>query len=172
LTATLPFGIARVGFSFLAGILICRLRHRLRVPRLHWSVSIALVGLLLALPVPEDAHWIYDPVCVIVLFPALILAGAASAPVNPRLVQVFAWMGGASYALYAIHMPFAEIAEYLGETYSKIPHRVFGIGLMIVSVVLAFALDQLFDIPFRRWLTVTLARRSMTASEVKSVPPA
>jgi peptidoglycan/LPS O-acetylase OafA/YrhL len=160
LTETFHFGVVRVGFSFLMGVLICRLRHRIPVPKLHWAIAIAAVGVLLAMPVPEGWDWLYNSVCVIVLFPLLILAGAQSQPQGGRMLTLFAWMGGASYALYAIHMPFAEITEYLAEANPQIPYRAWGLLFMVLSIGLAFALDRLFDVPFRRWLTRKVFRKS------------
>lgn len=159
LTHDFHHGIVRVGFSFLAGILICRLRDRIPVPRLHWGVAMAAVGVLLVMPVPDDVRWIYDAACVIVAFPTLILAGAQSQPKSQRMLTLFGWMGGASYALYAIHAPLAAISQYLAETSPEIPYRVWSLPFFAASMALAFLLDRAFDGPFRRWLTAKLAMR-------------
>lgn len=170
LTQDLHHGIVRVGFSFLAGVLICRLRDRITVPRLHWSVVIAAVGALLIMPVPESVRWIYDAACVIVAFPLLILAGAQAQPKGKRLVTLFEWMGGASYALYAIHAPLAAVSQFLAETNPEIPYRVWSLPFFVAAMAMAFALDRLFDVPFRRWLTAkVLARRA--AANAGAKPP-
>jgi peptidoglycan/LPS O-acetylase OafA/YrhL len=152
LTHTFHFGIVRVGFSFLAGVLICRLRHRLRVPKLHWAAVLMLVAGLLALPTPESIRWIYDSVCVLVLFPMLILAGAQSQPRGAKLTTAFAWIGGASYALYALHYPMVMVAEAVAEANAQLPFRVWSVAFLMLTIALAFAADRLFDIPVRRWL--------------------
>jgi peptidoglycan/LPS O-acetylase OafA/YrhL len=162
LTQDFHHGIVRVGFSFLAGLLICRVRDRIKVPRLHWSVAIAVVGALLVMPVPDGVRWVYEAACVIVAFPLLILAGAQSQPQNKRILTLFGWMGGASYALYAIHEPLANISEFLAETNPEIPYRVWSLPFFVAAMALAFALDRMFDVPFRRWLTQKfLARHAM-----------
>jgi peptidoglycan/LPS O-acetylase OafA/YrhL len=160
LTHDTIFGIVRVGFSFLAGVLICRMRHRIPVPKLHWSVAIAAVGILMVMPVPPSVVWIYDATCVIILFPALILSGAQSQPQGRRMLSLFAWMGGASYALYAIHVPLGHISEFLAETHREIPYRLWSLPFFLASMALAFALDRAFDVPFRRWLTAKLQPRA------------
>jgi peptidoglycan/LPS O-acetylase OafA/YrhL len=170
---TFHFGIVRVGFSFLVGVLICRLRDRIWVPRLHWAAAIALLGVLLVLPTPEAGRWIYDAVCVLVLFPILILAGAVSQPRGDKLVAVFGRMGGASYALYAIHVPIVAVAQFLAETNPSIPYRVWSLPFMFAAIVLAFVLDRVFDVPFRRWLTARLlSRRAAPAAGAKALTQA
>jgi len=170
LTQDLHFGIVRVGFSFLAGVLICRLRDRIKVPSLHWSVAVTAVGLLLVMPLPEGLRWFYDAVCVILLFPVLILAGAQSQPRGGRMLALFGWMGGASYALYAIHAPLASISHFLAENNPEIPYRVWSIPFFLAAMGLAFALDRMFDVPFRRWLTgKLLTRRTKAAAGVNAV---
>jgi peptidoglycan/LPS O-acetylase OafA/YrhL len=166
------FGVARVGFSFLAGVLICRVRDRIPTLRLHWSISIGLLGALLLMPVPDGVRWLYDVVCVIVLFPMLILAGAQSQPTGKRLIKAFTWMGGASYALYATHAPLASIAEYFAETNPEIPYRVWTVPFFIVAMALAFAVDRLFDVPFRRWLTAKLLTRRARVADAKALTQA
>jgi peptidoglycan/LPS O-acetylase OafA/YrhL len=165
--------MVRVGFSFLAGVLICRLRHRIPVPRLHWAAAIPAVGVLLMMPMPDGVRWLYEAACVILVFPALILAGAKSQPQGKRILTLFGWAGGASYALYAIHEPLANISEHLAETNPEIPFRVWSLLFFVVSIALAFALDRLFDAPFRRWLTSkVMTRRAPAHAAAKTVTQA
>jgi len=152
LTKTFHFGIVRIGFSFLAGVLICRLRHRLRVPKLHWMAVLALVAGVLLFPTPESIRWIYDSVCVLVIFPLLILAGTQSQPRDARLITLFVWIGGASYALYALHFPIVMIGEMVAEANEQIPFRLWSLAFLFLSVALAFAAYLFYDIPARRWL--------------------
>jgi peptidoglycan/LPS O-acetylase OafA/YrhL len=153
LTETFHFGVIRVGFSFLLGVFLCRLRHRLRMPRLHWGAVLALMTGVLVLPTPESVRWIYDSVCVLFLFPVLILAGTQSQPQSEKAITAFAWAGGASYALYALHMPLALLVPPLAEINEQIPYRVWSLGLLTLTVAAAFAAYLFYDIPVRRWLT-------------------
>ena len=161
LTQDIHFGIVRVGFSFLAGVLICRLRDRIPIPKLHWSVAIAAVGVLLTMPAPQGVRWIYDATCVVLAFPVLILAGSQSQPKGERLLVLFGWMGGASYALYAIHAPLAAISQFLAETNPEVPYRMWSMPFFIAAIALSFILDRAFDVPFRRWLSAKLLTRSV-----------
>jgi peptidoglycan/LPS O-acetylase OafA/YrhL len=162
LTREFHYGIIRVGFSFLVGVLICRLRHRLRMPRLHWGAVLALTAGLLVLPRPESMQWIYDAVCVLVLFPLLILAGTQSQPRGEKLITTFAWVGGASYALYAIHMPVTMLVEVTAEANELIPYRVWIVGFLLLTVAAAFAAYRFYDIPVRRWLSDWYRRSRQT----------
>lgn len=158
LTPTFYYGIVRVGFSFLAGVLLCRLRHRLWAPRLHWSVALAIVFGLLAAPTPESVRWIHNSVCVLVLFPLLILAGAKAQTRDARLQTIFAAIGAASYALYAIHGPIAEFAEEVGESWTLVPFRVWGLIFLLLTLAASFAAVSLYDEPVRRWLRARFQR--------------
>jgi len=161
LTPTFYYGVIRVGFSFLAGALICRLRHCLRVPGLHWAPALVIVTGLLALPTPDSIRWIYSVVCVLLLFPMLILAAAAAQPANARLHSLFAMVGAASYALYAIHGPIADLAHVVAERWPVLPYRAWGLLFLVPTVAASFALITLFDIPVRRWLTNRYQQRKL-----------
>ncbi len=53
---------------------------------------------------------VYPLICVIAVFPALVLVSAQTEPSSPRAVRLFAWLGAVSYPLYALHKPAGEIA--------------------------------------------------------------
>lgn len=81
---------------------------------------------------------------------------------------MFGWMGGASYALYAIHAPLASISQFLAENNPEIPYRVWSLPFFFAAMGLAFLLDRMFDVPFRRWLTARLLTRPTSPSAVGS----
>jgi len=146
------YGIARVGFSFFAGVLLCRVRHRVRMPRLPWLVVLLLTAALLLLPSPGSIRWIYDSVCVIVLFPLLLLCGASVEPAAASMRTFCICAGGASYAIYALHRPFTPILNYAAQATPEVPFEVWSALFLLGVILLAVAADRLFDIPVRRWL--------------------
>ena len=110
---------------------------------------------------------------MIVAFPVLILAGAQSQPRGKRLLTMFSWMGGASYALYAIHAPLAAISQFLAETNPEIPYRAWSLPFFVAAMALAFVLDRAFDVPFRRWLTAKVfAGRALPGAGSKTLTQA
>jgi peptidoglycan/LPS O-acetylase OafA/YrhL len=155
-------GVARVGFSFTAGILISRIRHRFTLPRLHWSVVLAAAAILLIMPRPLEVRWIYDVICVVVLFPLLILCGAQSQPSSPRVMRAFVLAGGASYALYAIHTPIFHFGHMIAEANPELSYRMVMLPFLGLACIAAVAADLLYDQPVRRWLSALLEKARTT----------
>jgi peptidoglycan/LPS O-acetylase OafA/YrhL len=151
-------GVARVGFSFSAGVLLSRLRRRISLPRIHWSIVLVTTAALLVIPKPIEVRWLYDSVCVIVLFPLLILAGTQSEPLSPRLLRLFLLAGGASYALYAIHTPILHFGHVLGEMNPDLSYRLIMLPFLAVACAAAIAADLLYDRPVRKAISVMLDR--------------
>ncbi len=153
LTENFYYGVIRVGFSFLAGVMLCRIRHHIRLPRIHWGVALAIIAGLLSFPSPESLRGLYDAVCVLVFFPLVILAGVGSQPRAASLQSLFSWIGAASYALYAIHVPIVAVAQARAESDIYLPYRLWSVAFLFLTVVLAFAVVRWFDIPVRQWLS-------------------
>jgi peptidoglycan/LPS O-acetylase OafA/YrhL len=152
-------GVARVGFSFSAGVLLSRLRHRITLPRIHWSILLVITAALLLIPKPVEVRWLYDSVCVIVLFPLLILAGTQSEPSSPRLLRMFLLAGGASYALYAIHTPILHFGHALGELNPDMSYRLIMLAFLALAYAAAIAADLLYDRPVRKAIADMIDRR-------------
>jgi len=161
-------GVARVGFSFSAGVLLNRLRHRISLPKIHWSIVLTITAALLIVPKPAEVRWIYDCVCVIVLFPLLILAGTQSEPSSPRLLRLFLLAGGASYALYAIHTPILHFGHLLGDTNPELPYKLLMLPFLALACSAAIAADLLYDRPVRRSISARLAKRRIERAATRS----
>ncbi|MDE2410450.1 MAG: acyltransferase [Sphingomonadales bacterium] len=143
---TLPLGLARCGFGFGMGVLLCR-RHR-RTPVSApgglpaWNtppaVLLALVALvLLAAPQRRDG---WDAVVMLAVMPALVWLGVGSRPATPRL----AWLGDLSYPLYCIHLPVIELLR---------GHALAQMVAALLLVPVALSLDRRVDRPLRRGWT-------------------
>jgi peptidoglycan/LPS O-acetylase OafA/YrhL len=152
-------GVARVGFSFSAGVLLSRLRHRISLPRIHWSIPLAITAALLVIPKPAEVRWLYDAVCVIILFPVLILAGTQSEPSSPKLLRLFLLAGGFSYALYAIHTPVLHFGHVLAEMNPEQSYKLLMLPFFALACGAAVAADLLYDRPVRRIIAERLSER-------------
>ena len=95
-----PAGLARALFSFSAGLLIHRIRARIRIPA--FAAATGMVAIF-SIPAFATATWAVDLPAIVLVFP-LIVAGAANAQGGPlsRL------SGRLSYPLYAIHIPIVS----------------------------------------------------------------
>jgi len=150
-------GIARVTFSFWAGVLIYRLRIRGKLV-LPFASAIPLLLIPLFLLDTASRGWL-DIGLTMIVFPAIIIGSAAvvSGPVSERICAI---MGQISFAIYAIHYPILSLAVLALahmhlDTARFVP--LFGISLLFVIGVAGYWLDRHYDPPARRALARLLA---------------
>ena len=93
-------GGARVAFSFLAGLLVYRMRWRLKTRLGFGALSILLV-LALAMPYATGA-WVREAAVIVIFFPLLVALGAG-AKVSARVERLCRFSGDLSYPLYMTH---------------------------------------------------------------------
>jgi peptidoglycan/LPS O-acetylase OafA/YrhL len=145
-------GLPLVAFSFTAGLAVYRLyRAGVWRPRLPAWAPLALLIPLLWVKLDEV---VYPLVCVIAVFPALVLACANTQP-SLRAAPAFAWLGAVSFPLYALHKPAGElVALALHRAWPGADHLGPWIGVPYLAVLcLVCALvERHFDRPVRRTL--------------------
>jgi peptidoglycan/LPS O-acetylase OafA/YrhL len=148
-------GVPRVAFSFTAGLAL----HRLHQAR-PWRAPLSAWAALAVLPPLFYLHLdeiVWPLACVLVLFPALAILAASSEP-RPAAGRTFAWLGAASYPLYALHKPAGELLTLWVRHVSPQDIRTVWIGALFMTIALpACALiERFYDRPVRRRLTVWL----------------
>ena len=150
-------GLVRTVFSFSLGVIIYRSKYRkLSIPL--WVLTLVLVALLAA-PVLGNWRVVYDLLAVVLVSPAIVLAGSSSQP-GPLLEPLATRLGLVSYAIYTVHRPLISLADTATRRLhpTKFPAVImFTVGV----VVLGFWLNEHFDKPTRRWL---IARFGLTAA--------
>ncbi|WP_442681116.1 acyltransferase family protein [Sphingomonas sp. ASY06-1R] len=145
----------RLAYPFLIGLLIFRLHHRLphfRIGFIPLSIVLALVFIVPVLPSSGTVKWngVYQATCVLLLFPAIIIAGRHSAggPLTRRLCQA---AGRISYPLYITHYPFVYLymnwVAGRGETTAITV--VIACSLYFFTILFAVAAYRWWDIPLR-----------------------
>ena len=149
-------GIPRVLFSFTAGLAVYRLRQRWT-----WRPGLSAWVPLLVLPallwVKVDPV-IYPLICVLALFPIIVLIAVETRP-GERAVRVFAWLGLASYPLYALHKPTGEIVTWLLRHQAPWapPFAVWiGVPYLAAMTALCLVVERFYDRPVRRRLTLAM----------------
>jgi peptidoglycan/LPS O-acetylase OafA/YrhL len=151
-------GLTRVLFPFFAGVLLMRAGKRIK---LGSAFAVCSLLLIVALALPRfggtERLWInglYEALCVIVVFPLIVLIGAGEKDVDGPSVRIARFFGDLSYPLYITHYPLIYI--YTGWVVDKkVPAgqgALVGAGVFVAAVAMAYACLKLCDEPARRWL--------------------
>lgn len=147
----------RTAFPFFAGLLLFRLRARIKIPASYLLLSIALVAVFAAPALstagPIKANGLFEAALIIVAFPLIIAAGAAGT-VHGRTKKLCDFFGQISYPLYITHYPFIYV--YGHWVWTTKPERplvaAVAAGLLVFLVLLAWLALKLWDQPVRAWL--------------------
>lgn len=156
--ATFLGGFPRVGFGFLAGVLLYRSLEHVRIPSRRWMPLVLGLALVATLAVPASTFW--DVCCVFLVLPALV--GVAMVQDEHALG---AWLGDLSYPVYVLHFPLLLIASGIRQKlFAQLPVALV-IGAALASiVVLAWLLLKRYDEPARRELARRIVRRAPSPS--------
>ncbi|HKT53256.1 MAG TPA: acyltransferase [Caulobacteraceae bacterium] len=148
--------LARVTFSFFAGVLVYRLVGERMKPSawMAW-VCVAVLAFLLAWSPSDDIRPAYEIGAVLVAFPALLVVASRYEP-GPRVGRVFSFVGLMSYGVYVLHQPLGNLSRDLLKCFMHIPRdwSALGLGVVFLAAVLTLAwqLDVRYDAPMRRKL--------------------
>lgn len=162
-------GILRLLFSFSAGLLLSRIFKPRNIKGAFLICSLVIIALL-SMPYigGEGKEWmngLYDAVCVILIFPALVYLGASGKTTSNFSSKICKFLGDISYPVYIIHYPFmylfyawvwgsgifAREATEEGITFAQ----SWPIALLIFfgNILLAYIILKVYDEPVRKFLT-------------------
>lgn len=148
--------LARVTFSFFAGVLVYRVFGDRMKPSawMAWA-CIAILTVLLAWHPPKGLREAYEIGVVLVAFPALLIVAGHYEP-GPRVGRIFSFIGLMSYGVYVLHQPLGNLFRDILQRFIHIPRNlsVVGFGVVFLGFVLwlAWWLDGHYDAPVRRKL--------------------
>ena len=163
-------GFTRLLYPFLCGLLISRILPGRRSESnpsgspIHlrggfWWCSLALVAIF-SIPcicgnygVPDG---IFQAACILLLFPLIVLAGAGSATTDKKSTAVCKWLGDISYPIYITHYPIMYMQMGWVADHPDAPvwiHVMVNVGVVFMSIILAWGLLKAYDLPVRQWLT-------------------
>ncbi len=154
-------GFLRVTFAFSAGLLLSRGFRPIKIKGAFWICSAMIIGLL-SVPYPGSeaapVNGIYDAVCTILIFPAIVYLGASGSTAGNgkgASYRICRFLGDISYPLYIIHYPIM----YLFYSWLWKNGLTFGqtwpvaVLIFIGAQMLAYACLKLYDEPVRRRLS-------------------
>ncbi|QNL51033.1 acyltransferase [Olivibacter sp. SDN3] len=144
-------GAARIAYSFPAGLLLHRSSWVFKNKLGFVSLSILL---LLSFIVPYfSANWFVEALVVLFYFPLLIALGVGAECSN-RIKKLCVFFGRVSYPLYMTHIPMIWV---FGNYYDSYNVNTMELTLIIIagtafSLVLAYTVMLMYDIPIRKYL--------------------
>ena len=151
-------GMTRVMYPFFAGVLLMRLGWRLRIGHAFAACSLLL---LVALGLPRfggtDHLWLnglYEALCVLLLFPLIVAMGAGHKLAEGASLRIARFFGAISYPLYITHYPLMYLytAWVIEQRIPPVEGAIAGGGVLLVSVIVAYASLKFYDEPLRKWL--------------------
>ena len=169
-------GFTRLLYPFLCGLLISRILpgHRsesnpsgspIHLRGGFWWCSLALVAVF-SIPcigghygVPDG---IFQAACILLLFPLIVLTGAGSVTTDKKSTAVCKWLGDISYPIYITHYPIMYMQMGWVADHPDAPvwiHVMVNLGVIFMSIILAWGLLKAYDLPVRQWLTENWLKR-------------
>jgi peptidoglycan/LPS O-acetylase OafA/YrhL len=133
----------RLAFPFVTGLWLYRVHDRLRRIKfgfLPLTVVLVAVFMVPVLPKPGSFSFngLYDALCVLLVFPAIIIAGAHS-DAGTGWMRLCKESGRLSYPLYMTHYPFMYVYANWVETMHPTQETKVVVALLLAPFVIFFA---------------------------------
>lgn len=146
-------GLARIGYSFLIGMLIYRTNLIIKNGLNLWVLSVILIAIFL-IPYSNAWNWIVEPLIVMFILPLIVSLGAGTTAAT-RFSEKFAKISGEiSYPLYMTHYPFIWI--FLTYVITREPSSsilwILVPAAVIILVLFAWLVYKYVDLPIRNYL--------------------
>lgn len=155
-------GFTRLLYPFMMGLLLSRMGQRVRL-RGNFVVCALLLIALLCMPrvggSEEARFWwngAYEALCILVLFPVILLMGAGSGLSKVTETKVCTFLGRISYPLYVVHLPIVFVQMSWAAQHPQAPlgaHIMTALFAVLISIATAYAALKLYDEPLRKRLT-------------------
>ena len=154
-------GVARLLFPFFGGLLIYRLGMRIKLSRNGFLWCSAAMAAILSVPhlggdTPNMLNGVYCAVCILLLFPMVVMAGAGSPLEGKKTIAVCKFLGAISYPLYITHYPMIYVQMEWAARHADAPvgtHIWVAVAIFFASIAVAYASLKAYDTPVRQWLT-------------------
>ncbi|WP_426670122.1 acyltransferase family protein [Mucilaginibacter sp. McL0603] len=154
----LHVGFARVLYPFFGGVLLCRMGKLIHI---KGAFAICSLLLIIIFSIPRLGgtkdlwmNGLYESFCIIILFPLIVYIGAGGTMTGKYSTKICKFLGAISYPLYITHYPliYLHMAWVVNNKIPMGPGLLAGVGLLIVSVAVAYASLKFYDEPVREWL--------------------
>ena len=155
----LVIGATRLLYPFFIGLLISRMNKLISVRGGFWWCSLIIASILVMPRIGGETHmWmngLYECLCILCVFPLLVMMGAGSKVTDSLSMAVCKWLGEISYPLYISHYPFLYLQMAWKSSHENAPlmvHVIVGVSVFLLAVLTAWAAYKMYDVPVRKWL--------------------
>jgi len=155
----LYIGITRLCYPFFCGLLISRIGKFITVRGGFWWCSLIVAAVMCAPHIgsPDTTFFngLYETLCVLFVFPAVVAMGAGSRLTGRRSTAACKFLGEISFPIYIIHYPLVYMQMSWSERNADMPistHVMVSVGLFFLAILLAYVLLKAYDEPVREWL--------------------
>lgn len=154
-------GVARSMFGIGAGIFLYRMRERLAQKlniQTGFNASLCVVIPILmvavmAAPSIEGFDVPFDILACAGLFPLGILFATRANWTNRWFLLICSALGSISYPIYVLHIPVSALIKSLTPTWIEVHAAIAGFAILVFLLVLSYAVEKVYEIPVRRWLS-------------------
>lgn len=162
----------RLCFPFVIGLWLYRVRDRVPKVRLGWltlTIMLVVVFSLPSIPNIGGVSWngIYEALCIIFLFPAVVWLGAHSSA-GRGMIWLCKFSGRISYPIYITHFPFMYMWMNFvaGHQSSGLARTAMALALVPFTIGLAWVAFRYFDLPIREWLKQRFLKGQLTSWQI------
>lgn len=152
-------GLLRMLFPYTLGMLLARVFRPVKVRGAFWLCSLVLLLLFAVLNIPwlKPICWngLYEALCIILVFPALVWLGASGETTDKRSSAICSFLGNVSYPLYITHYPVMYLFyQWMirEQVYTLSECFWISVGVTLLCILLGWASLRFYDIPVRNWL--------------------
>ena len=163
-------GFARVGFSYVTGIILYRRIRSREVSEWRVPLIVPIALLIGVLHGPPASFWAIERSAgiIFIIFPAILVISIHQRPTG-RWATAMTWLGRLSFPLYAIHLPIVIFAAPLIADQPQATRLPLWILFVFLIGAAALTLEQRIDLPLRRWLGGWLSKGDFVSPQATSV---
>lgn len=166
--------VTRLLYPFFLGLLMYRMGWKISCRNGLWRTSLALI-VVLAMPHlggGGEYRWLnglYCAAAILFVMPCIVAAGVGGELKGKRTISLCRWLGAISYPLYITHYPWVYMQMSWARRNPEMPlgaHVIVFVGSFMMSLLIAYSLLKLYDLPVRGWLTEKFrSRRKVVSGE-------
>lgn len=155
-------GLCRLLYPFFGGLLLYRL-SKCRITLKRGAMTWCSLAVTITLAVPhiggETHAWLnglYCAVVILIVYPAIVAAGAGSPLTGRKTTAVCKFLGMISYPLYITHYPMIYVQMNWAATHADAPlgtHIWVAVSIFMAALAVAYASVKVYDMPVREWLS-------------------